>query len=104
MNAIPATAEVLEELDVEEYARSGKHKPPAKRYRIRIDDERYIVDVPKMTGRQLLELSKHVPVERFAIYQKVHGDRKKIGLDEFADFTTPGIERFETIENCEQAG
>lgn len=99
-----APEEIVALVDVEQYARSGQRKPPAKQYRIRIDDEHYVVDVPQMTGRQLLELSKHTPVECYAIYQKVHGDRKKIGYDEYADFTAPGVERFETIEHCEQAG
>lgn len=99
-----ATEETLDILDVEQYALNNQRKPPAKQYRIRIDDDHYVVDVPSMTGRQLLELSHHLPPERFCLYQKIRGDRKKIELNDIADFTAPGVERFETIENCEQAG
>ena len=64
---------VEELIDLEEHAKRG-HKPPrARRYRIRIDREYYIVDVPKMTGRQLLLLAGKNPPERYEIMQKFHG-------------------------------
>ena len=47
--------EALEELvDLEECASKGQKPPKAKQYRIRIDGQKYVVDVPSMTGRQLL--------------------------------------------------
>jgi hypothetical protein len=90
--------EVLEELvDLEECACKG-HKPPkAKRYRIRIDGQKYIVEVPSMTGRQLLELAGKTPPEKFMIVEKVRGEKpRRIGLDERVDFTKPGVEKFLT--------
>ena len=84
-------------IDIEEYAKSGKTPPKGKKYRIRIDKDKYTVSVPQMTGLELLELAKKDP-EQNNIYQKFnHGEMKKIALDEQVDFTTPGIERFCTL-------
>jgi len=91
--------ELIEELiDLEEHAKRD-HKPPrARHYRIRIDREYYTVDVPKMTGRQLLLLAGKNPPERYEIMQKFHGGKtERIGLNQDVDFTTPGIERFVTL-------
>ena len=87
-----------EPIDLEALAKAG-HKPPkAKRYKIRIDRQYYIVQVSHMTGRELLVLAGKLPPENFMISQKLcHGQAEKIGLDEVADFTTPGVERFMTL-------
>src|ERR1700744_468158 len=90
--------EVLEELvDLKECASKG-HKPPkAKHYRIRIDGTKYVVDVPSMTGRELLQLAGKTPPEKFMIVEKVRGEKpRRIGLDERVDFTKPGVEKFLT--------
>ena len=85
-------------VDLEEYAKAGKKPPHAKKYRFRIDKETYVVEVPSMTGRQLLELAGKIPPEDHNIYQKLKGgETRKIGLDDLADFTTPGVERFMTV-------
>lgn len=88
---------IVELVDLEEYAIKG-HKPPkAKRYRIRIDGQKYTVDVPSMTGRQLLELAGKTPVDQFMIVEKVRGEKpRRIGLDERVDFTKHGVEKFLT--------
>jgi Multiubiquitin len=88
---------VEELIDLEEYALKG-HKPPrAKHYRIRIDGDKFTVDVPSMTGRQLLELAGKIPVEKFMIAEKIHGAKpRRIGLDERVEFTRHGIEKFLT--------
>lgn len=91
--------EVVEDVvDLEEYSATGRRPPRAKRYRIRIDRERYVVEVPSMTGRELLRLAGKTPPEQWMITQKLRsGEVKKISLDETADFTTPGVERFMTL-------
>jgi multiubiquitin len=90
--------EVLEELvDLEEYAESDRKPPRAKRYRIRIDGEKYVVSVPSMTGRELLELAGKRPPDKFMIVEKVRGQKpRRIGLDECVDFTKHGVEKFLT--------
>lgn len=85
-------------VDVEEYAKEGKAPPKGVRYRIRIDKQKYDVDVPAMTGRELLELAGKRPPERYRIDMKLRGgETRLVPLDESADFTTPGLERFMTL-------
>lgn len=85
-------------IDLEEYAKAGKKIPESKHFRIRIDKDKYDIDVPIMTGRQLLELAGKNPPEGYSIFQKINGGQtKKIELDHTVDFRTPGIERFMTI-------
>ena len=90
--------ELDETIDLEEYALAGKHVPRAKRYRIRIDKERFVVEVSGMTGRELLVLAGRHPPEQWMITEKLRGGEvKKIGLNERVDFTRPGVERFMTL-------
>jgi len=78
----------------------NEKKQPAdiEHYSIRIDKEKHVVDVPEMTGRQLLELAGKHPSEQYAIFQRIKGGQTiKIELDQTVDFRTPGIERFMTL-------
>ena len=51
-----------------------------------------------MTGRELLTLAGKCPPDQWMISQKLCGGKvEEIGLDEKADFTTPGVERFMTL-------
>lgn len=89
---------VLDIVDIEEFGRKNEKPPHAKRYRIRIDKEYYVVDVPRLSGRQLLELAGKRPAEKWQINEKAHGGQvRKIGLSEEADFTRHGVERFMTL-------
>lgn len=94
----PAPPETDEIIDLEEYAKSGRTPPRARRYRIRIDKQQYVVEVSAMTGRELLTLAGKTPVTGYMISQKLRGGEvRKIGYDERVDFTTPGLERFMTL-------
>jgi hypothetical protein len=85
-------------IDVEEYGKAGRTPPGGARYRIRIDKQKYDVEVSGMTGRELLDLAGKRPAERYRIDQKLRGGQtRSVGLDERADFTTPGLERFMTL-------
>ena len=97
-HAFEEIEEVLEELvDLEECANNGRRPPKAKRYRIRIDGEKYVVSVPSMTGRELLELAGKQPPDKFMVVEKVCGQKpRRIGLDERVDFTKHGVEKFLT--------
>jgi hypothetical protein len=91
------TDEMVEEVDLEEFAKAGRPVPRARRYRIRIDKQRYVVEISQMTGREILALAGKTP-EGYLLSQKLHsGQAKKIKADEVVDFTTPGIERFMTL-------
>ena len=85
-------------IDLEAYAKAGRKPPKAKRYQIRIDKQKYMVEKTAMTGRELLTLAGKPPVTSFMISQKLsNGEAKKLGYDEKADFTQPGVERFMTL-------
>lgn len=85
-------------VDLEECAKHDRKPPKAKRYRIRIDKEHFVVEVPRMTGRELLVLAGKTPPERHSISEKIKGSKPApIGLDEYADFTKKGVERFRTL-------
>ena len=93
-----AAEEIHDEVEIEVYGKQNVRPPKAKRYVIRIDKVKHTVHVPHMTGRQLLELAGKMPPEKYSISQKLHGGQvKTIGLDEVADFTCPGVERFMTL-------
>jgi hypothetical protein len=98
----------VEEVEIETYAQkvNGKEKPPkAKRYVIRIDKVKYKVDVPSMTGSQILTLAGKTPPDQYKLTEKMHGGAAKtIGLDEPVDFTEPGVERFMTLKRDQTEG
>lgn len=87
-------------LDLETCAREGRQDPHATRFRVRIDDERYRIDDPKPTGRQLLVLADEKPVEAHLIFLILCGGGfEEIRLDETVDLTRPGAERFMTFDS-----
>jgi hypothetical protein len=90
---------------LETLAKSNKKPPKAKKYRIRIDKERFDVEKPGFTGKELLILAGKQP-ECYDIYQIIHGNPKpqKIALDQYVDFTCPGIERFVTLPREQKDG
>lgn len=91
-------SELDDVVDIEECGKAGRKPPRARRYRIRIDKQRFVVDVASMTGREMLVLAGKTPPERFTISQKLRGGQAEtIGLDETVDFTRPGVERFMTL-------
>ena len=93
----PDTNETDELIDLEEYAKAGKKPPRAKRYRIRIDRDHKEVAVPGLTGREILGLVGKTP-ETHMLSQKLRGGQAvPIAANQFVDFTTPGIERFQTL-------
>ena len=95
----------VEEEDLEAAAKAGKAPRRAKRYRLRIDRERYVTERPKLTGRELLTLAGKVPPERFLLTQKHHGGRaEKVELDEVVDLRKPGVERFMTLPKDQTEG
>lgn len=96
--SIPQDEITHDEVDIEEYAKRGEKPPRARRYRIRIDRERFTVTVSTMTGYELLKLAGKVPPDRFTLTQKFRGGAvKAVRLDEKVDFTAAGVERFMTL-------
>lgn len=90
-------------VDLEEYFAAQRAVPRGKKYRIRIDKQFYVVSVPELTGRQILELAGKVP-EKFLLRQKTRGGVEPVLPDQIVSFVTAGIERFMTIPNEVQEG
>jgi hypothetical protein len=87
-------------IDLEEYAKADRKVPPHRpgvSYRIRIDKVQKVVDVPELTGAQILGLVGKTP-DRFRLDQKVRGGAtRKIEPTAVVSFTAPGVERFMTL-------
>lgn len=97
-NKITEENNIIEIIDIEEYTRLDKKPTQAKKYLIRIDDEKYEVHKSELSGREILEIAHKKPIECYLLFQKIKGHEhlKKIELDEEVDLKKPGIERFET--------
>jgi hypothetical protein len=93
-----------EEVDVEEYAKQGKPVPRAKRYRIRIDRERFVVMKPFITKAELLALVNKT-ADKWRIHQKLRGGQMDEVTDsENVDLRGKGVERFVTVELSQTDG
>lgn len=87
-------------IDLEDFSKENPGKGPGKgkKYQIKVDREKYKIEVDSMKGSEILELAGKKPFNKYQLNQKLRGGQvKKIGYDEVVDFTTPGIERFMTI-------
>ncbi len=52
-------------VDIEECGRENRPPPPARRYKVKIDHEKYVFDQPFVTARQLLERAGKTPATRY---------------------------------------
>lgn len=98
-----ANIENTEIIEVEIYAREGKEVPKKKKYKIRVDKEKFTISNETISGLEILSLV-HKQSESFYIYQHFHkGQTKLIKPEDIVDLTAPGVERFSTmkIENTE---
>ncbi len=94
----------IEEIDVEEYAKQRKKFPRARRYRIRIDRERYVVKSPFVTKDELLSLAGKCG-DKWRIHQKLRGGQlDEVKDDEKVDLRERGVERFVTMELTQTDG
>ena len=69
--------EIHEEVEIEVYGKKNVRPPKARKYVIRIDKVKYKVEVPSMTGRQLLVLAGKAPKEPQAILADVKAAAEK---------------------------
>lgn len=83
-------------IDVEIFVREKKPIPQGKKYKIRIDKDYYTVDVPQMTGEQILSLASKSSSGHL-LSEKVQGQMRAVEPNQVIDFTAPGVERFATI-------
>lgn len=106
MNAEKSFPEVeIEIIDIEEYVKMDRPIPKGKKYRIRIDNTKYVVHTNEITGSQLLELAGKVPVEQYRLYKKLkHGQSIDIEYNQVVDLSVHGVERFMTIPLDQKEG
>ncbi|MCS6115939.1 multiubiquitin domain-containing protein [Shewanella baltica] len=89
--------------DLEDCACNHSQPDKHQKYRIKIDKNKYKVECPRLTVREILALAGYD--ESRYLYQKFSGgERRQISLDEKVDFTEPGIERFHTMRCEHQEG
>lgn len=83
--------------DLEELARSGASvTKECRAFRIRVDDDRFVVHSPQLIGKEILTLVDKCPPE-WCLFQRFHGgERTVIEPDQSVDLTAPGVERFRT--------
>ena len=60
-----------EPVDIESCSARGHHPPRARKYRIRIDKKRYVIDHDSITGRELLVLAGMTPHSRYRLDRKL---------------------------------
>lgn len=93
-----------DEVDVEELVKQGKKVPKAKRYKIRIDREKFVVHQPVVTGPELLALVGKSP-DKWRIHQKLRGGQMdEVKPGEKVDLREKGVERFVTMELAQTDG
>lgn len=85
-------------VDLEEHFVEGRKVPKAKKYRIRLDNEKYVVEVESMTGAQILALASKTP-DKYLLRQKTHRGVIEVKPTEVISFAEDGVERFMTIPN-----
>ena len=100
---IPSSSEDDDAIDVEECAENDRKPPVAKRYRIRVDGEKHIVQEAKVSGVTILALAGKT-IEDWSLNQKLKGGRRLKIDDNIVDLSQPGIERFETVPRQAQQG
>ena len=87
-------------VDLEACQRDGQVPPDAERFRIRINDNRYRIDDPKPTGRQLATLTPERPVDEQLIFMVLPGGGfEELRLEEVVDLRRRGVERFLTFDS-----
>lgn len=88
----------VDELDLEAWSTKhpGKRPPRCRRYRIRVDKDRFVVQDSAKTGAEILALVGHTPNERDLVQTFTGNRREPVEPDQLVDFREPGVERFET--------
>ena len=85
--------------DLEKAALEGVHLCPDGGLRVRINDNRFVIEDPVPTGRQLLQAAGLTPVERYVLLLRLpDGDLESIRLDETVELRQRGVERFFAFE------
>ena len=105
-DATAADDQVLDEIiDLADYASRGVKPPNAKGYRIRVNRDPFVFEIPNPTREQILEKAGLVPASLWTLRLKLHGGAfDRIEPGEYVDLTRPGIEKFKALPNDQTEG
>jgi hypothetical protein len=83
-------------VDIEEYGKTCREVPFARRYKIKIDKNYHIVDNPVLRGRQIVQLEGKSPVDKYNVLKFLSNNPKpiQVGLDEKIDLAEKCLLRF----------
>ena len=92
-------------IDLADYARMGKQPPLAKGYRLKINNESFVIQNQEPTGREVLTLAGLLPAEKYTLRLKIPGCRpEKIKLNEKVNLRRPGLEKFKALPRDQTEG
>ncbi|MFZ1896652.1 multiubiquitin domain-containing protein [Methanoregula sp.] len=94
----------VEIIDLEELALAKKHPCKAKKYRIKIDKEKFTVEKHLMTGKEILALVGKTPDNSYLYMKFADGRREQIQPDHVVEFHRCEVERFETLPKEQREG
>lgn len=101
------TTETMEFEDISACVADGRQPRNTGPYRMKIGDselnfDRYRLDDPVPTGRQVLGVVGARPAEEHLVFQLFrNGDLKELALDDTVDLRTAGVERFIVFKSAE---
>lgn len=91
-------------VDIEECGKHERRPPRVRKYRIKVDGEKYVIESSAITGADILARAGKSPDE-WLLNQKLHGGKRvRIEPGALVDVAQPGIERFETVRKQAQQG
>jgi hypothetical protein len=86
---------ILEEVDIEEFVTTDRSVPDGRRYRFRVNKTKCVSEKPELTGAEILEAAKLVPVKDYILRMKRRqGPPEEVKLDQTVHLQKHGVERF----------
>jgi hypothetical protein len=103
IEAAELTAIEVELADIEHYCLHGQPVPPARVYRIKVDDKYHEWPKAQITGNQLLQLAGRDGQLVFEVFENFrHGEPELISPHAEANLRKHGVERFTTAPKLVQ--
>lgn len=101
--AVELAAIEVELADIEHYCHCGQPVPPARAYRIKVDNQYHEWPKAHITGHQLLHLAGHDGQLVFEVFEHFrHGESELISPHAEANLRKHGVERFTTAPKLVQ--
>lgn len=87
-----------EYIEIEEYTKQGKEVPQgAAHFKIRVDKEKFTLDVDRLTGKEILALVNKTP-DKYKLFEHVRGQQpSEVQPNEIEIFSKNKLERFSTL-------